>query len=147
VAIADANTRPRFPLSGAHATDAATGMPQPITGASNSYDGTNANDTLIFTAGANGSVVRFIRCTAAGSNTTSVARVFINNGSTNATATNNTMIAQESLPAITAIATAATVTIDILLDEIELLPGWRLYLGLGTAVAAGWVCVAYGYDL
>jgi len=56
---------------------------------------------------------------------------------------NNTLIGEVSLPATTAIATAATVDIDYTLN-IALPPSNRLLIGIGTAVAAGWFATAIG---
>ena len=66
------------------------------------------------------------------------ARIYINNGSANGTASNNTFYDEVSLPATTAVANAATQAIDAMLN-IPLPPGYKIYVGLGTAVAAGWV--------
>lgn len=52
--------------------------------------------------------------------------------------TNNAFFGEVSLPATTAIATAATIDIDYPMN-VPLPPGYRLICGLGTAVAAGWV--------
>ncbi len=57
---------------------------------------------LVFTAGANGSYIKKLRFQAIGTNVASVARIYINNGSTNGTATNNSFYGQVSLPATTA---------------------------------------------
>lgn len=117
----------------------AIGLNSGITSAQNTYDGAGANDTLVFTADAtNGSFVQRLRFKAKGTNVATVARVYINNGSTNGTASNNTFFGEISLPATTASATAATPDIDYPLN-IPLPPGFRIYVGLGTAVAAGWV--------
>lgn len=50
----------------------------------------------------------------------------------------NMFIAEYALPATTASATASTPDLDLMLN-IALDPGTRIYVGLGTAVAAGWV--------
>lgn len=133
------NAAPIYSAQGEVANNGTTGMNQLITAAANDYTGAGANNSLIFTADAtNGSYVERIRLKAVGTNVASVMRFFINNGATNATATNNTFHGEVSLPATTAIATAATVEIDYPLG-FALPPGFRIYMGLGTAVAAGWV--------
>lgn len=138
------NTAPVFTLSGDISTNNSTGRSQAVTAAiGSSYDGTHANMVLIHTAGANGSYVDRIRCVAFGTNVATVARLFANNGSTNGTAANNCPIDQISLPATTASNTAATPTIIFPLG-IRLSASERLYVGLGTAVAAGWSFVAEG---
>lgn len=55
--------------------------------------------------------------------------------------TNNYFYGEVSLPATTAIATAATVDIDYPMN-IALAPGQCIVVGLGTTVAAGWVATA-----
>lgn len=112
----------------------------PLTTASNTYDGTAAANTLVFTADAtNGGYVQRLRFKATGTNTATVARVYINNGSTNGTAANNRFYGEVSLPAITATSTSATVDIDYPLN-IALPPGYRIYVGLAsnTATFTGW---------
>lgn len=117
----------------------AIGQHTGITAAQNTYDGAGANDTLIFTADAtNGSYVQRLRFKAKGTNVATVARVYINNGSAPGTPANNTFFDEVSLPATTAAAANSTPTIDLPLN-IALPPGFRIYVGLGTAVAAGWV--------
>jgi hypothetical protein len=139
-----ANSDPIWTAQGELANNGLTGMNQLVTAAANDYTGAGANNSLIFTADAIwGSFVQRIRFKAGGTNVASVARIFINNGSANTTATNNTFYGEVSLPATTAIATAATVDIDYPLG-FALPPGFRLYFGLGTAVAAGWVAIVIG---
>lgn len=113
-------------------------MNQAVTAAANDYTGAGANNALVFTAGADGSYVARIRLKAAGTNVASVMRFFINNGSANTTATNNTFIGEIALPATTATATGITVELEYVMD-IALPASFRIYAGLGTAVAAGWV--------
>ena len=132
-----ANTSPIFSRSGS------IGQGVNITLAQNTYDGAGANDTLIYTAGSNGNFIQRIRMKARGTNVATVARIYINNGSTNGTASNNSFYGEISLPATTASATAATVTIDVPLN-LALPPGYEVYVGLGTAVAAGWSVVGIG---
>jgi hypothetical protein len=109
-----------------------------LTAAAATYTGANANDQLCFTADiTNGGYVQRLRFKAVGTNVATVARIYLNNGSTNLTAANNTFYGEVSLPAITATNTAATVDIDYPMN-LALPPGWRIYVGIATAVAAGW---------
>jgi len=133
-----ANTSPIYSISGDVSNNNATGMNQLVTAAANDYTGIDADVSLIFTADADGSFVQRIRFKAGGSNIATVARIYINNGSSPGTATNNTFYGEVSLPATTAIATAATMDIDYPMN-FALPASFRLYFGLGTAVAAGWV--------
>lgn len=139
-----ANIDPIYTRLGDVSNNSGTGMNQLVTAAAANYDGTSANNSLVFTADAtNGGFVQRLRFVAGGTNVATVARIFINNGSANTTATNNVMYGQVSLPATTATNTAATTEIDYPLN-IALNPGFRIYIGLATAVAAGWVVTAVG---
>lgn len=140
-----ANTTPIYSIRGDSSVNNATTMPSTFTTAAADYTGSTAtNNKLVFTGDAtNGGFLQRLRFKAIGTNTASVARVFINNGSANTTAANNTFYGEISLPATTAIATAATVEIDYPMN-FALKPGFTIYVGLGTTVAAGWVCTAIG---
>jgi hypothetical protein len=121
-------------------------MNQLVLAAATDYTGIDADTSLIFTADAtNGSFIQRIRFKAGGTNTASVARIYINNGSAPTTATNNTFYGEVSLPATTAIATAATVEIDYPMG-FAIPAGFRIYFGLATAVAAGWVATCISGD-
>jgi hypothetical protein len=140
-----ANTSPIYSIQGDQSVDDSTTMPSTFTTAAADYTGATAtHNKLVFTADAtNGGFIERLRFKAIGTNTASVARIFINNGSANTTASNNAFYGEVSLPATTAIATAATIEIDYPMN-FALNPGFRIYVGLGTTVAAGWVCVAIG---
>lgn len=141
-----ANTAPIFTLLGQVSNNSGTGMNQMVTAAANDYTGIDADVSLIFTADpTNGSYVQRIRLKAGGTNVATVARFYINNGSTPGTATNNQFYGEVSLPATTASAVAATVEVDYWLD-FALPPGFRLYMGLATAVSAGWCATVIGGD-
>lgn len=141
-----ANTAPIYTLNPDLAKDGTTGMNALITAAAADYTGAGANNVLVHTAGANGSFVRRLRLKAGGTNVAAVMRVYINNGAVPIVATNNSFIGEISLPATAASTTAATIDIDYPL-EFALPAGWRIYVGLGAAVAAGWVvtCIAGDY--
>lgn len=124
-----ANTVPIYPLT-----------PKPswataIT-ANNTYTGTGTVN-IPFTAGANGAYVSAIKLKPRGTNVASVARFFLNNGADNNTDANNALIGEISLPATTAIATAALIELALPLN-IPIPAGYRILFVLGTAVAAGW---------
>lgn len=114
-----------------------------VTAANTAKDGTGTV-TTIFTADATeGGYVESIRINPAGTNVASVARIFFNNGSTNATAANNTYFDQVSLPATTNTETAALSTIEIPIRR-ALPAGYKINVTLGTAVAAGWCFTVTG---
>jgi hypothetical protein len=138
------NSDPIFTRVGDVSNNGTTGMNQLVLNAANDYTGIDADVSLIFTADAtNGGYIQRIRFKAGGTNTASVARIYINNGSAPTTATNNVFYGEVSLPATTAIATAATVEIDYPMG-FAINPGFRIYFGLATAVAAGWVATVIG---
>ena len=112
-----------------------------ITAVVTDYDGTGTNNVVAFTADAtNGGFVQRVRFKAKGTNAVSVARIYINNGSSNTTATNNTFYGEISLPATTASTTAATVDVDYPIN-VALPPGYRIVIGISatTTLASGWV--------
>lgn len=136
-----ANTDPIYSRQGDVSNNGSTGMNQAITAAANDYTGAGANNSLVFTADpTNGSYVERIRLKPVGSNVASVMRFFINNGNTVGTASNNSFFTEVGLPATTASATAALPEIDVPFN-IALNPGFKIYMGLGTAVSAGWIAV------
>lgn len=114
------------------------------TTANNVYDGTGTVGTC-FTAGANGSFVGYIKLKPLGTNVASVARFWINNTGSNATATNNFLFAEVNLPATTAVANASLAELTVQFN-IAIEPGYKINWALGTTVAAGWQVVAIGGD-
>jgi hypothetical protein len=136
-----ANTSPIYTLTPDLSNNNATGMNATITAAAADYTGVSANNRLVHTAGADGSFVRRLRCKPIGTNVAAVLRVYVNNGSDPTVATNNSFIGEIPLPATTVSTTAALIDVDYNL-EFALPAGWRIYVGLGAAVAAGWVVTA-----
>lgn len=139
------NITPIFSIKGSVGTDNSTTMASTFTTAAADYTGATAtNNKQVWLADAtNGGFIQRLRFKAIGTNIASVARVFINNGSANTTASNNEFYGEISLPATTAIATSATVEIDYPMN-FALPAGFKIFVGLGTTVAAGWVCVGIG---
>ncbi len=113
-----------------------------------SFDGTDANAKLLFTADAtNGGFLGHLRAKCAaltGTSAASVLRLFLNNGSTPATAANNCLLDEIGLPAVANTIVAATPTLILPLG-FAIPAGYRIYGGLGTAVTTGWaVCIIGG---
>lgn len=133
-----ANNSPIFSKAGDVSSNNGTGMAPTLTTGSNTYDGTNAAAALVFTAGAGGSFIQRLRFKAIGTNIATVARIFINNGSTHTTATNNSFYGEISLPATTAASATATVDEDYVMN-IAINGAFTIYVMLATTVAAGWV--------
>jgi hypothetical protein len=120
------------------------GTAGPLKTQNTAMDGTGTVLT-VFTAGANGSYVQRLVARAAGTNIASVMRVFINNGSTNATIANNTLIGESTLPATTASAVGALQPIEIQLN-FALPAGYKINVTLGTTVVAGYIPTCIGGD-
>jgi len=127
--------------------------PQTLTAANTATDGTGTVAlvaTAPVAASPAGSLVEKIRCAHLGTNIASVVRVFLNNGSTPTVAGNNALIAERTMPANTVSQVAESVFQDIILNQV--LKGHaatpeRIYVTIGTAVAAGIRFTAMGGDL
>lgn len=136
-----ANTAPIFSAKGSIQWN-----PAILTAANTAKDGTGTVATVA-TGNATGnnagnSVSRLI-ARALGTNVATVLRVFINNGSTNATALNNTLLAEMTLPATTLSEVAAQPDYVLPLDFV-LPAGYKINCTLGTAVAAGYALTVLG---
>ena len=107
-----------------------------LTAANAAKDGTGTVNPVC-TAGPNGEFVESITAIPIGTNVPSVLRVFLNNGSTNATAANNSLRWEASLPATTLTDVAAQVPVTIPIQK-AIPANYVLNAVLGTAVAAGW---------
>ena len=140
------NVQPIWIAKGDLSNNGTTGMNQGITLAANDYTGVSANNSLVFTAGTDGARLERLKFNAAGTNIQTVARIYVNNGSTNATATNNTFIGEITLPATTASTTAALISPEWIMPNgsMAIPGGFKIYVGLATAVAAGWVVTPIG---
>lgn len=132
-----ANTAPIF--SKAPRADWA---PAAVSAANTAKDGTGTVAT-VFTAGADGSFVQKIVIRPRGTNIATVMRVFLNNGLTNATPANNSLIAEIGLAATTLSETAALIGNELPLN-LPIPAGYQLHVTLGTAVAAGFSVSALG---
>ena len=106
-----------------------------LTTANTATDGTGTVSTLM-TAGTNGAFVEKVLVRHLGTNVQTVVRIFINNGSTNATANNNRLIREITVPANTLTQTAASLATDIPIN-IPLQAGYTLLATVGTTIAAG----------
>jgi hypothetical protein len=132
-----ANTQPIFSIAG----DVEWGATA-ITTANTAKDGTGTVLT-VFTANVDGAFVQRIRFRSAGTNIATVARVFINNGSTNATAANNILYDEITLAATTLSETASLPVYELPLN-FALPAGYVLNVTLGTTVAAGYYVSVIG---
>lgn len=88
--------------------------------------------------------IRFKPNNASGTNNAvTVARVWLNNGSTTATAANNVFIDEISLPATTGSGTAAIPVYELPLN-FAMPPGYTIYVTLGSAVVGGYRATVIG---
>ena len=133
-----ANTAPIFPRT------PQVEWAQPVLAANTTTDLTSGTIYQVFAADATeGSRVDYLQIMALGTNVATVLRVWINNGATTATAANNVMHKNITLPATTVSQTAQLTEQQVNLD-LSLPPGYKLYVTLGTAIAAGVHVTAFG---
>ena len=125
------------------AADGNGGTAGPLKTQNTAMDGTGTVLTVFTADATNGGFVQRVRFRAAGTNIATVARVFINNGSTNATIANNTLFDEITLAATTAAANAALATYELPLN-IALPAGFKINVTLGTTVAAGYQVTTIG---
>jgi hypothetical protein len=114
-----------------------------ITTANTAKDGTGTVLTVFAADTANGGFVQRIRFRAAGTNVATVARIFINNGSTNTTASNNILYDEITLAATTLSEVSALATYELPLN-FALPPNYRLNVTIGTSVSAGYYVSVIG---
>lgn len=124
-------------------TDGNAGSAGPLKTANTAKDGTGTVLTVFTADATNGGFVQRVRFRAAGSNIASVARVFINNGSTNATVANNVLFDEITLSATTLSEVAALATYELPLN-LALPAGYKLNVTLGTTVSAGYFVAVVG---
>lgn len=132
-----ANSDPIFSKAGAIGLAGGTGIGTSIV---SDYDGTGANNVIVFTSDAtNGGFIQRLRLKAKGTNAVAVARVYINNGSANTTAANNSFYGEISLPATTVSTTAATADVDYPMN-FAIPAGYKIVVGISAAsvLASGW---------
>ena len=134
-----ANTTPIFTL-----TPNVSWGTTAITAANTAKDGTGTTLT-VFTAGSFGSFVKEVLFRTAGTNVATVARIFLNNGSSSATPANNILIGEVTLSATTISEVAANVPYSFAVNS-PIQAGYKILVALGTAVSAGYYVSAWGGD-
>ena len=122
-----------------------------ITGVVLGADLSDVDAALIFTADAtNGSIINEVRVKyLPGTSTAATAfRVWINNGGTLSTTTNNSLVTEITIPIITTSQTAGTTDFVIPLSRggIVLPPSYRVYATIGTYSTGTFMVSAYGGD-
>lgn len=117
-----------------------------ITTANTTRDGSSGTIYYIFAADAtNGGRVDYLNIIPLGTNVLTVLRVFINNGGANTTASNNKLFKEITIPTSTISETTALAP-SVLPLNLSLPPGYKLFVTIGTAIAAGLSVVAVGGD-
>lgn len=114
-----------------------------LTTQNTAIDGTGTVGTCFTADATNGSFLESLRIQPLGTNVPTVLRVFENNGSTNATAANNTLLFEVTLPTTTASAVAALPSILYPMNRL-MAPGYKINVTLGTTVSAGWQVTGAG---
>jgi hypothetical protein len=102
-----------------------------LAAANTAKDGTGTVGTVFTADATNGSYVESVVVRPLASVVATAVRIFINNGSTNATATNNSLIAEFTLAATTNSEVAAIAGAEIPIRRM-LDPGFKLLVTLGT---------------
>lgn len=111
--------------------------------ANTAKDGTGTVVTVFTSDLTNGSFLQKINVRSLGTNVASVMRVFLNNGSVNTTAINNTLIAELSLPATTVSEVASLSGYEVPINT-ALPAGYKINVTVGTTIAAGIAVTAFG---
>lgn len=111
--------------------------------ANTAKDGTGTVLTAFTADATNGGFVQRIRWRAAGTNIATVGRVFINNGSTNATPANNILWDEITLAATTLSEVAALAIYELPLN-FALPAGYKINCTIGTTVAVGFYVSVIG---
>lgn len=120
-----------------------------ITAANTALDGTGTVATVFTADATDGSYARSLYVKSNTTTATSAAatlRIFINNGSTNATAGNNTLIREYTLTTVTATATAATFNWEFPLN-MQIPAGYKINCTIATvAGSSGFALTCMGGD-
>lgn len=125
------------------AADGNGGTAGPLKTANTAKDGTGTVLTVFTADATNGGFAQKVRFRAAGTNVVTVARIFINNGSTNATVANNILYDEITLTATTLSEIGAVAQYEVPLN-IALPAGYKINVVLGTTVAAGYFVSVIG---
>jgi hypothetical protein len=113
------------------------------TSANTNLDGTGTVATVFTADATNGSKIEKIKLKHLGSNVATVVRLFINNGSSNGTAANNSLYKEVAMASNSVSQTAESTEAEILVDLV-LPAGYKLNCTTGTAIASGIQVTAVG---
>lgn len=115
------------------------------TSANTNKDGTGTVATIFTADATDGSKIERVVLRHLGTNIATVVRFFINNGQTNTTAANNSLVHEETMAANTNSETAASVGM-VWNCDLVLPAGYKLNVTIGTGIASGIQCTAIGGD-
>lgn len=104
--------------------------------ANTAKDGTGTVVTVFTADATNGGRIERIKVRAKGTNVATALRVWINNGSSNATPANNTLFVESTIAATTLSEVAALADTEIAMN-LALPAGYKVNITIGTTVAAG----------
>lgn len=122
------------------------------TSANTNKDGTGTVATVFTADATNGSKIERVTFQHMGSNTATVIRLFVNNGSTNATAANNFLVHEEGLATWSNSETAASTGLTttslavVWYCDLVLPAGYKLNVTTGTGIASGVMVTGIGGD-
>ena len=114
-----------------------------LTAANTAVDGTGTVITVFTADATNGGWCEELIWMPLGTNVVTVGRAFVNNGSTNGTAANNSMISQIQLPATT-LNNAAPLFVPHQPIRLALPAGYKINVVIATAVSAGFMITGVG---
>ena len=115
-----------------------------VSGANTTKDLTTGTTYSVFHADpTSGGYVQRIRFKSLGTNQATVARVWLNNGSTTSASENNALFDEVSLSATTNSETSALSTTELPLN-FALPPGYKIYVTLGVTASAGYDVTVIG---
>lgn len=115
-----------------------------ITTANTAKDGTGTVVTVFTAHATENSLLRSVIFRPLGTNVATVARIFLNNGSTNATPANNTLIGEITLAATTLSETGAINHYEWNANNLLMPPGYKINITIGTTVSAGYGVTGVG---
>jgi hypothetical protein len=115
-----------------------------LVAANTTYEASGSNVLTVFSSSVSGSFVQRVRFKASGSTVATVARLFINNGASSITSSNNILFDEITLPAITSGSTAATAVFELPFN-VALPAAYRILATTATAqTQGGWYVSAVG---
>lgn len=133
---------PDFPVTGRIA------ITVPLTTANTAMDGTGTVE-ILGTAGSTGAYLYKVQALGTGTNsTTSVLRIFLNNGSATSTASNNILIGELLLAPPGTLSHTVAQRTNYKTFDIRVPPNYRITAALGNGVSgsSGWAITAFMVD-